>query len=339
MLIGEVARHTGLSNRMLRHYDSLGLVRPTGRTSGGYREYSDADLERLMHVESLRSLGLSLREVRLALDDPEFAPDSLMDRLVALRNDVGRLVDDTKARMAADAQLLERLQHVRATGAADWSSVLGVIGLLRAVQSEHAALRQQAALLAGEVGVSGDSLADALLAETDPNVAGALRWALAQRPGGIERLATSASDPDPSIRRRAVTALAAVDETPEVASVLRGLLDDPDTVVRRIAALTLGRRGFAAAVDALVELIAAGDRDVEAAEILAGHEAHRERIVDLLVDRLGADPDAAVRSRLVQALAEIPGTASTSALQVYIHDADDMVARTAVVILDQRPVD
>ena len=110
-------------------------------------------------------------------------------------------------------------------------------------------------------------------------------------------------------------------------------------MVRRIAALTLGRRGVAAAVDALVELIAAGDRDVEAAEILAGHEAHRERIVDLLVDRLGADPDAAVRSRLVQALAEIPGTASTSALQVYIHDADDMVARTAVVILDQRPVD
>ena len=329
MLIGEVARHTGLSNRMLRHYDSLGLVRPTGRTSGGYREYSDADLERLMHVESLRSLGLSLREVGLALDDPEFAPDSLMDRLV----------DDTKARMAADAQLLERLQHVRATGPSDWSSVLGVIGLLRAVQSEDAALRQQAALLAGEVGVSGDSLADALLAETDPNVAGALRWALAQRPGGVERLATGASDPDPSIRRRAVTALAAVDETPEVASVLRGLLDDPDTVVRRIAALTLGRRGVAAAVDALVELIAAGDRDVEAAEILAGHEAHRERIVDLLVDRLGADPDAAVRSRLVQALAEIPGTASTSALQVYIHDADDMVARTAVVILDQRPVD
>ena len=329
MLIGEVARHTGLSNRMLRHYDSLGLVRPTGRTSGGYREYSDADLERLMHVESLRSLGLSLREVRLALDDPEFAPDSLMDRLV----------DDTKARMAADAQLLERLQHVRATGAADWSSVLGVIGLLRAVQSEHAALRQQAALLAGEVGVSGDSLADALLAETDPNVAGALRWALAQRPGGVDRLVDAASDPEPMIRRRAVTALAAVDETPEVASVLRGLLDDPDTVVRRIAALTLGRRGVAAAVDALVELIAAGDRDVEAAEILAGHEAHRERIVDLLVDRLGADPDAAVRSRLVQALAEIPGTASTSALQVYIHDADDMVARTAVVILDQRPVD
>ena len=50
MLIGEVARRSGVSSRMLRHYDTLGLVRPTGRTTGGYREYSDADIERLLHV-------------------------------------------------------------------------------------------------------------------------------------------------------------------------------------------------------------------------------------------------------------------------------------------------
>ncbi|WP_055475359.1 HEAT repeat domain-containing protein [Gordonia sp. HS-NH1] len=329
MLIGEVAQQTGLSSRMLRHYDSLGLVRPTGRTSGGYREYAAADLERLMHVESLRSLGLSLREVGRALDDPDFEPGSLMDRLI----------DDTRARIAADTRLLERLQRVAVTGPTEWTSVLDVIGLLRAVQSEHAALRQRAALLAGEVGVSGESLADALLAENDPNVAGALRWALAQRPGGVGRLSDGAADPDPMIRRRAVTALAALAENDQVDAVLHSLLDDPDTVVRRVAALTLGRRGIDAAVDGLVELIAAGDRDVEAAEILAGHEAHRERIVDLLVDRLGADPDAAVRSRLVQALAEIPGTAATSALQAFIGDADSMVARTAIVILDQRPGD
>ncbi|ANY22720.1 HEAT repeat domain-containing protein [Gordonia terrae] len=327
MLIGEVARHTGLSSRMLRHYDSLGLVRPTGRTSGGYREYSEADLERLLHVESLRSLGLSLRDVGRALDEPGFAPDTLMDRLI----------DDTEARMAADAQLLARLQDVRGAGPTEWSAVLGVVRLLRAVQSDNAADRQTAAMLAGEVRVSGDSLADALLKEPDPNVAGALRWALAQRPGGVDRLVDGAADPDPVVRRRAVTALAAIEETTHVTSVLEGLLADPDPAVRRTAALTLGRRGAAVAVDALVELIGAGDRDVEAAEVLAGHEAHRERIVDLLVDRLGADPDASVRSRLVQALAEIPGTAAASALRACTGDADEMVARTATVLLDRRP--
>jgi len=46
---------------MLRHYDSLGLVRPTGRTGAGYREYSSADIRRIFQIESLRSLGLSLR--------------------------------------------------------------------------------------------------------------------------------------------------------------------------------------------------------------------------------------------------------------------------------------
>ncbi|NUT51024.1 MAG: MerR family DNA-binding transcriptional regulator, partial [Saccharothrix sp.] len=60
MLSGDVSRHSGVSTRMLRHYDALGLVRPTGRTVGGYREYSAEDVRRIFHVEGLRSLGLSL---------------------------------------------------------------------------------------------------------------------------------------------------------------------------------------------------------------------------------------------------------------------------------------
>ncbi|MGW3562241.1 MerR family DNA-binding transcriptional regulator, partial [Streptomyces sp. NPDC000963] len=59
MLIGDVARRSGVSARMLRHYETLGLVRPTGRTGSGYREYSDEDIRRIFHVESLRSLGVA----------------------------------------------------------------------------------------------------------------------------------------------------------------------------------------------------------------------------------------------------------------------------------------
>ena len=54
MLIGEVARRSGVSTRMLRHYDALGLVRPTGRTIGGYREYSEADIRRMSISEYSR---------------------------------------------------------------------------------------------------------------------------------------------------------------------------------------------------------------------------------------------------------------------------------------------
>src|SRR3546814_13210589 len=71
MLIGEVSRRCGVSTRMLRHYDTLGLVKPTGRTSGGYREYSADDIRRLFHVESLRTLGLPLNAAQRALDEPD----------------------------------------------------------------------------------------------------------------------------------------------------------------------------------------------------------------------------------------------------------------------------
>ncbi|MFT3662366.1 MAG: MerR family transcriptional regulator [Gordonia sp. (in: high G+C Gram-positive bacteria)] len=69
MRIGEVARRSGVSARMLRHYDELGVVVPSGRSATGYREYAPADLRRLFEVESLRSLGMSLREIAAAVDD------------------------------------------------------------------------------------------------------------------------------------------------------------------------------------------------------------------------------------------------------------------------------
>ena len=86
-VIGEVARHSGVSTRMLRHYDSVGLVRPTGRTVGGYREYSAEDIRRIFHVESLRSLGLSLRQIGRALEDPALTPSALVGDLIRWAED------------------------------------------------------------------------------------------------------------------------------------------------------------------------------------------------------------------------------------------------------------
>ena len=74
MLIGDVARYTGVSVRMLRHYDAMGLVRPTGRTIGGYRDYSDDDVRTILQVKTLRSLGLTLKQIGRILEDPGRAP-------------------------------------------------------------------------------------------------------------------------------------------------------------------------------------------------------------------------------------------------------------------------
>jgi DNA-binding transcriptional MerR regulator len=69
--VGAVAALTGLSVRTLHHYDHIGLVVPSVRTSAGYRGYTDADIERLHVVLVYRSIGMPLDQIRAVLDDPD----------------------------------------------------------------------------------------------------------------------------------------------------------------------------------------------------------------------------------------------------------------------------
>ena len=69
MQIGEVAQRTGLTQRALRYYESLGLLQPPSRMDGGFRLYSEPDLERLDRIVELkRLLGFSLAEIRQVID-------------------------------------------------------------------------------------------------------------------------------------------------------------------------------------------------------------------------------------------------------------------------------
>jgi DNA-binding transcriptional MerR regulator len=61
--VGEVARRTGLTLRTLHHYDEIGLLKPSLHTGASYRLYTDRDMGRLLHVVSLRQLGLSLEDL------------------------------------------------------------------------------------------------------------------------------------------------------------------------------------------------------------------------------------------------------------------------------------
>ncbi|QQE49457.1 MerR family transcriptional regulator [Micrococcus luteus] len=62
MQIGEVAERTQLSLRTIRHYDQVGLVPPSARSEGGFRLYTEADVERLNHARRITPLGFSLEE-------------------------------------------------------------------------------------------------------------------------------------------------------------------------------------------------------------------------------------------------------------------------------------
>ena len=90
--IGQVAALAGVTVRTLHHYDEIGLLRPSGRSNGGYRVYADADLERLHRVLSYRELGFSLDRVASILDDPDADTASHLRRQHALvRRRVARL--------------------------------------------------------------------------------------------------------------------------------------------------------------------------------------------------------------------------------------------------------
>lgn len=331
MLIGEVARRSGVSARMLRHYESLGLVRPCGRTGSGYREYSAEDIRRIFHIESLRSLGLSLREVGRALDDPGFTPSAL----------VGDLVRRTHERIAAETELLTRLRRIDAAEPARWEDALQVVALLQALGSKSAGTRQRAALASvDEVPVPVEALVEAALSETDPNVAGALRWALARSgDGGPALLARGLDSTVAAVRERAVRSLA---EMPgdEATAELRKALASPDLVVRGYAALALGALGAADAVPALIDMIVEGRNDTDAADalsVLASDTAMTDRITSKIVDRLAPDAEAApARGRLTQALASVPGAAAARALTELSRDEDRAVALTATYLLQLR---
>lgn len=63
--IEQVAARTGLTKRTLRYYEEIGLLAPPGRTEGGYRLYSEDDVQRLLRIKRLRDLmGFSLSEIR-----------------------------------------------------------------------------------------------------------------------------------------------------------------------------------------------------------------------------------------------------------------------------------
>ena len=326
MLIGEVAQRSGISSRMLRHYDRLGVASPSERTAGGYRHYTEDDLRRLFHVEGLRSLGLSLREIAEVLDGPDFVPVSL----------VARLVERSRERIAREQELLRTLEQVQVSGPDDWSDVLRTVGLLHGLEANSPSARQRLVLsTAWTEGRDVPLLVEAALRETDPTVAGTLYWALARSgDAAVPALRAALDSPLAEHRHRAVEALEKI-HTPLATETLAGARGHSDPLVRRRATIAASRGGHVDAIPELVRFIVEGVDYTEAAgalRVLASEFDLAEQ-VDRAVAGALKPGQSDERVRLVGALTEIAGARSLQRLAELTADADRRVALAAQAAL------
>ena len=101
--IGEVAERVGLSLRTVRYYEEQGLFAPAGRTDGGFRLYTDSEVDRLLLIKQMKPLGFTVQQMRELLE--------AHDALVGSDGPTRQAAEQRIAEFARDAR--ERCEELR----------------------------------------------------------------------------------------------------------------------------------------------------------------------------------------------------------------------------------
>lgn len=106
--IGEAARRTGVSAKMIRHYEGLGLLPAVGRTDSGYRQYSEAEVHTLRFIKRARALGFSMEEIGELVG----LWQNRRRASASVRKIAQKHADDLGQRIAAMQEMQHTLQHL-----------------------------------------------------------------------------------------------------------------------------------------------------------------------------------------------------------------------------------
>lgn len=106
--IGDAARISGVSPKMVRHYEGLGLLARVARTDSGYRQYAEADVHTLRFIKRARDLGFSMEEIAelVGLWQNRRRASSSVRRIAQ------KHADDLAQRIAAMQEMQQTLQHL-----------------------------------------------------------------------------------------------------------------------------------------------------------------------------------------------------------------------------------
>ncbi|MCG6122714.1 MAG: Cu(I)-responsive transcriptional regulator [Microvirga sp.] len=126
MRIGDAARRSGVSAKMIRHYEAIGLLAPAARRENSYRDFDARDVHDLVFIGRSRDLGFSIEEIGrlLALWRDRTRPSREV-KDIALRH-----VADMEARIAAMEEMVATLRHLAECCAGDERPDCPILGAL-----------------------------------------------------------------------------------------------------------------------------------------------------------------------------------------------------------------
>lgn len=112
MHIGEVATRTELSLRSLRHWEEVGLLQPSARTEGGFRLYTEGDVERILLIRRMKPLGFSLEQMKdvlshIATLEDATLPRSAYDDARARLDDIRTEAVERRARLVRQVEMAD----------------------------------------------------------------------------------------------------------------------------------------------------------------------------------------------------------------------------------------